>query len=281
MGRVLADAEQSIWRRLRDSGVEADYIGANTTPAPFGARFVDFVVLFRLVDIPDLETARALFPEYTVFDDGTTFGQSIDYDLLLAFNAAWQEALAVFQERVARLDDPRITLFQTAFGDWTIDDPESSLSESALDKLNRADRLSVHVVADDDMRAGASNIVSLPAIEGDTGSSYQLHREDLLFGGAVEEAMISMNQGRPFVAFTFDESGKEAFCDATSESIGRRIALVLDGVVFSTPRVNSAVCGGSGIIGGELSVEQAENLAIYLDVGPMPASLGIQSCQAS
>ncbi len=77
------------------------------------------------------------------------------------------------------------------------------------------------------------------------------------------------------VSFRFDTTGAQKFGKATSENIGKRFAVVLDGVVITAPVINSAITGGSGIITGNFTSQEATDLAVLLRAGALPAPLEI------
>ena len=79
----------------------------------------------------------------------------------------------------------------------------------------------------------------------------------------------------PIVNFKFNIRGAQRFGTATSESVGRTLAIVLDKKVISAPRIQTAITGGQGQISGRFTVEAANNLAILLRAGALPAPLTI------
>jgi preprotein translocase subunit SecD len=79
----------------------------------------------------------------------------------------------------------------------------------------------------------------------------------------------------PIVNFRFNIRGGQRFGEVTSENVGRLFAIVLDGKVISAPRILSPITGGSGQISGHFTVETANNLAILLRAGALPAKLSI------
>jgi len=81
--------------------------------------------------------------------------------------------------------------------------------------------------------------------------------------------------GRPIIAFTFNSSGGRAFCAATRANIGKRLAIQLDNEIISAPAVQSAICGGSGIITGQFTTQQTQEQALLLRSGALPATLTI------
>jgi preprotein translocase subunit SecD len=81
--------------------------------------------------------------------------------------------------------------------------------------------------------------------------------------------------GRPIISFTFNSVGGRAFCAATRANIGKRLAIQLDGEIISAPVVQSAICGGSGIITGSFTTQQTQEQALLLRSGALPATLTI------
>ena len=83
------------------------------------------------------------------------------------------------------------------------------------------------------------------------------------------------NGGRPIISFTFNAAGGRSFCAATRQNIGKRLAIQLDNEIISAPVVQSAICGGSGIITGVFTPQQTQEQALLLRSGALPATLTI------
>jgi preprotein translocase subunit SecD len=81
--------------------------------------------------------------------------------------------------------------------------------------------------------------------------------------------------GEPIVNFKFNIRGAQRFGQVTTEAVGRPLAIVLDKKVISAPRILQPITGGQGQISGRFTVEQANNLAILLRAGALPAPLTI------
>jgi preprotein translocase subunit SecD len=80
--------------------------------------------------------------------------------------------------------------------------------------------------------------------------------------------------GNPAVSFFLTSDGARIFSDATAMHIGERLAIVLDNVIRSAPTINSRI-ESEGIIEGAFTVQQAEDLALLLRSGALPASVSI------
>ncbi|MGP1622056.1 MAG: protein translocase subunit SecDF [Candidatus Cryptobacteroides sp.] len=97
-----------------------------------------------------------------------------------------------------------------------------------------------------------------------------------LDGGAVTDARVSydgngMNKGNPTVSMTMNAEGANVWARLTKENIGRQIAIVLDGMVYSYPTVNGEISGGQSQITGNFNVEEATDLTNVLKSGKLPA----------
>jgi preprotein translocase subunit SecD len=79
----------------------------------------------------------------------------------------------------------------------------------------------------------------------------------------------------PIVSFRFNTSGARRFAQATQENVGRPFAIVLDNEVISAPVIREPILGGSGQISGNFTVQSANDLAILLRAGALPAPLTI------
>ena len=88
------------------------------------------------------------------------------------------------------------------------------------------------------------------------------------------KASFDPQQGNA-VSFRFDTTGAQKFGKATTDNVGKRFAVILDGVVITAPVINSPITGGSGIITGNFTSQEATDLAVLLRAGALPAPLEI------
>ncbi|EKD31903.1 MAG: hypothetical protein ACD_77C00220G0002 [uncultured bacterium] len=94
-----------------------------------------------------------------------------------------------------------------------------------------------------------------------------------LDGGVVTDANRSFgnNSAVPEVDMAMNAEGARTWATMTANNIGRQIAIVLDGMVYSYPRVNNEITGGRSNISGQFSIEEADDLANVLKSGKLPA----------
>ncbi|MBI1196628.1 MAG: protein translocase subunit SecD [Phenylobacterium sp.] len=119
--------------------------------------------------------------------------------------------------------------------------------------------------------------VMLPSTD-NYSPAYVVKRRALVTGEMLTGAQATFDPqtGRPVVSFRFNSQGARRFGDATSQNIGKRFAIILDGKVISAPVIQSAITGGSGQISGNFTTESANNLAILLRAGALPAPLKVE-----
>ena len=95
-----------------------------------------------------------------------------------------------------------------------------------------------------------------------------------LDGGVVTDARVSYSNqrnGEPSVSMTMNAEGANIWARLTRDNIGKQIAIVLDGTVYSYPVVNGEISGGSSEISGHFDIEEATDLTNVLKSGKLPA----------
>lgn len=104
---------------------------------------------------------------------------------------------------------------------------------------------------------------------------YALHDEVMVSGEDLVGAQPGFDSrtGEPVVNFRFDSQGAKRFARVTQENVGQPFAIVLDNKVISAPVIREPILGGSGQISGHFTVAQANDLAILLRSGALPAKL--------
>lgn len=144
--------------------------------------------------------------------------------------------------------------------------------------LGRTAKLSFHLV---NMDVAASNVRStggdmiLPMAE-QPGQTMAVERRAVLSGDMLVAASYAQDQnGQPAVSFRFNPIGTKRFCDISSNNVGKLFAIVLDNEIISAPVFREPICGGSGQISGSFTLKEANDLAVLLRAGALPAPLNI------
>jgi preprotein translocase subunit SecD len=105
------------------------------------------------------------------------------------------------------------------------------------------------------------------------GYYYLVNRVAVITGKDIKESQRAVDaRNMPAVSFELTEEGAEKFSRFTKENIGKTLAIVFDGKIYSTAVIQSAIAE-EGIINGNYTVEQAEDLALVLRAGALPVSI--------
>jgi len=116
--------------------------------------------------------------------------------------------------------------------------------------------------------------------EGPTGqptTPYLVQRRVMVSGDRLRSASSGFDQrsGQPVVNFAFDTRGATEFGNTTKINVGRLFAIVLDNKVISAPVIREPIIGGSGQISGNFTLQTAQDLAVLLNAGALPAKLTV------
>lgn len=99
----------------------------------------------------------------------------------------------------------------------------------------------------------------------------------VMTGSYLRTASVAFNQttNQPYIQFTLTDDGAKIFADYTAKNVGKFLTITLDKRVISSPRINSAIPSGSGIIEGQFTRDQANNLVLQLKYGALPVPLQV------
>ena len=118
-----------------------------------------------------------------------------------------------------------------------------------------------------------NNILKMKEMNGDY--TYYIEKQVILNGDVLQDANATYVEGKPAVGFKMNSLGSKKFADITKNNIGRFLAIVLDNEVITAPRINTPITGGSGVITGNFTKEEANQTALLLRAGARPAPLSI------
>jgi protein-export membrane protein SecD len=133
------------------------------------------------------------------------------------------------------------------------------------------------IPADSEIRWGNEDVTSR-GLEG--RALYVLKKEPEMQGGSIASAQANVgvdasNPGAWGVNITMTPKGRSDFARVTGANVGRQLAIVLDGVVSSAPRIDERIPGGSAVIRGNFDMNTSRDLAIVLRAGALPAPVVI------
>jgi preprotein translocase subunit SecD len=118
------------------------------------------------------------------------------------------------------------------------------------------------------------------SVEKETGQEYRtpyvVKKRVMLTGDVLSDARVSIGQfNDPYVSITFDSKGGREFERITADNVKKRMAVVLDNTIYSAPVIQERISGGRAQITGTFSTQEANDLAIVLRAGALPAPLKI------
>jgi len=256
---------------------------------------------FNLLDAADADKAREALQEITTPVQGGLLGQSAISEIVLGVNgteftlemteegirerlrSALQQAREVFEFRLNELGttEPSIQIL----GDDRIlvqvpgvDDPER-----VKNILTSTAKMTFHLLCPEGTVGEARQTRAPPGCEIveplDEREDFPLLLESRarVSGEDLVDAQPSFDTqtGQPIVTFRFNGKGGAIFAELTAANVGRPFAIVLDNKIITAPTIQTPILQGSGQISGNFTVETANDLAVLLRAGSLPADFDI------
>ncbi|MCY1125893.1 protein translocase subunit SecD [Frigidibacter sp. RF13] len=212
-----------------------------------------------------------------VTSDGTTLILKLtDVEKAATDDRTIQQSLEIVRRRVDEVGTREPTIQRQGANRILIQVPGIGSAAELKALIGTTAKLTFHPVikrtTNGNELAGPGNLL-VQSID-EQGVFYVLEETPVVTGEELVDARPDFDQnGAPAVAFRFDPSGARKFGDYTAENVGQLFAIVLDNEVISAPQIRTHIAGGSGIITGSFSVEEATNLAVLLRAGALPAEM--------
>ncbi|GAB5469443.1 MAG: hypothetical protein Kilf2KO_24730 [Rhodospirillales bacterium] len=271
----LRDLSASILVLLRQERIGVRGLGVRDGKVQFALRDperADQAQELLRQELPDLEVSRS----GERFEIGFT-----ELYLDQQRNNVIEQAILVLNRRLDETGTRALTIQRQGFNRILIQVPGIDNPQELKDLIGQTAKLTFRFVLEgvdpnrDRIPAGATLLESEQL--GPTGQPMMEVISDrvIVSGENLTDAQPSFDQGAPVVLFRFDAFGGQRFCDATRANVGRRFAIVLDDTVISAPVIRDAICGGSGQISGNFTVEEATQLSLFLRAGALPTPLTI------
>lgn len=243
----------------------------------------------RILDAEERERARGVLrkldPTATaeLRDDGTVLLTYPEQAMHARISAAVEQSIEIVRRRVDELGTREPSIQRQGADRIVVQLPGVKDPERIKALIGKTAKLTFHMVDDSTSPEEAARgrvppgSMLLPSAEQERGlpSQYVVRKRVEVGGDLLTDAQATFQEGRPVVSFKFSAQGGKKFGDTTKENVGHLLAIVLDERVISAPRVNEPILGGSGIISGSFTVEQARDLALLLRAGALPAPLTV------
>jgi preprotein translocase subunit SecD len=258
---------------------------------------VNGMVTVRVTDPAQVEAARIALSRLGQPLAGAPGGRDMNLQVLSdqtlqmslvqeALNAegakAVEQSIEIIRRRIDALGTREPTIIRQGTNRIVVQAPGESDPERLKNVIGQTAKLTFQMVDDSVslQEAAAGRIPPgselLPSEE--PSEPVQLvKRRAVVSGEMLTDARLSFDEtGQPVVSFRFNGQGARRFGDATADNTGKRFAIVLDGKIISAPRINEPIRGGSGQISGNFTESSANELAVLLRAGALPAPLKVE-----
>jgi protein-export membrane protein SecD len=243
-------------------------------------------VFFTLRDPTQAEAARESLGEFTgdallSIDEETGEGEIALTDELKQERriSVLQQSIEIVRRRIDELGTREPSIQRQGDQRILLQVPGVENPERLIDILGQTAKLSFRLV-NEDVVPGVDPVPPgselLPLEDDATGQQQIVVRKRIMVSGEnLTDAQPTFQDGQPVVNFRFDSTGAQRFGQVTQENVGRPFAIVLDGKVISAPVIREPILGGSGVISGDFAVQEAQDLALLLRAGALPAPLTV------
>jgi protein-export membrane protein SecD len=223
----------------------------------------------------DLDTA--------IGTDGTVTLKFSEQSLTARERSAVEQSIEIIRRRIDETGTKEPTIQREGNDRILVQLPGIDDPERVKALLGRTAKMTFRLVdtsiAPEDARAGrlppGSELLQGADGAGRSGAaaSYVVRKRVMVDGDTLTGAQATFQNNEPVIAFKFDSNGARKFADATRENVGKPFAIVLDEKVISAPVIREPITGGSGVISGSFTVQSANDLALLLRAGALPAPL--------
>lgn len=193
-----------------------------------------------------------------------------------------EQSIEVIRKRVDELGNKEIILYAIDDDKISLQIPGKNDQNSIAKLLNTQAKLTFHLM-DENPFVTNKNIQTQPNVEILEGMNsgvyyFAVNKEVIIDGADLEDARaIITENGEAAVSFAFNQKASIIFADVTMQNIGRPFAIILDDKVLSAPNIKEPIVGGKGVISGSFTTKEANELALFLRAGALPAKIEILS----
>ena len=192
------------------------------------------------------------------------------FGLLTINNAALKQSIEIVRRRIDEVGTKEPTILQRGEKRILVELPGLKDPERIKNLLGKTAQLNFRLV-NDNSEFGTDELIS------ETGEKLKISKRIVMSGDNLVDAQPSIQnqQNEPTVSFTLDRLGAQKFGRATTDNVGKRLAIVLDGKVISAPNINEPITSGNGVISGNFSFQEATDLSLLLRSGALPTPLDV------
>jgi protein-export membrane protein SecD len=241
------------------------------------------VVTVKLLDPTTIDAARPILQKVagqlslSVGGDGVATIQFSDAGAEQLKIQAVDQSIEVIRKRVDETGTKEPVIVRQGDDRIVVQLPGVKDPQRLKDLIGKTAKMTFRLVDEAAVLSGQVPPTSelVPSSEEEGGGKLPLQKRVMVSGENLTNAQQTFENGEPVVSFAFDTIGGKRFGDATAQNIGKRFAIVLDGKIISAPVIRGAIMGGSGIISGRFTAQSAQDLAVLLRAGALPAPLTV------
>ena len=192
------------------------------------------------------------------------------FGLLTINNSALKQSIEIVRRRIDDVGTKEPTILQRGEKRILVELPGLKDPERIKKLLGKTAKLNFRLV-NDSSDFGIDELIS------ETGEKLKVSKRIVMSGENLIDAQPSIqNQNNePTVSFTLDRLGAQKFGRTTTDNVGKRLAIVLDGKIISAPSINEPITSGKGIISGNFTFQDATDLSLLLRSGALPTPLDV------
>ena len=192
------------------------------------------------------------------------------YGLLVINNAALKQSIEIVRRRIDDVGTKEPTILQRGEKRILVELPGLKDPDRIKKLLGKTAKLNFRLVSNNS-EFGVEELLS------ENDEKLKISKRIVMSGENLIDAQPSIQnqQNEPTVSFTLDRLGSQKFGRATTDNVGKRLAIVLDGKIISAPTINEPITSGKGVISGNFTFQEATDLALLLRSGALPTPLDV------
>ncbi len=262
-----------IKKLLKDNGINYRNFIINKNNLSLNLDNIDkFDLLFNsrkenLVN-PYIDNYRSYELEYKKISNNQIEIFFSKFGLLTINNSALKQSIEIIRRRIDDVGTKEPTILQRGEKRILVELPGLKDPERIKSLLGKTAQLNFRLVADNN-EFGTDELIS------ENGEELNVSKRIIMSGENLIDAQPNINNqnNEPTVSFTLDRLGAQKFGRATTDNVGKRLAIVLDGEIVSAPNINEPITSGSGMISGNFTFQEATDLSLLLRSGALPTPL--------
>jgi len=197
---------------------------------------------------------------------------------------AADRAIEVIRNRIDEFGVRETSIQRQGEDEIVVQLPGISDRQRAVDIIGKTAMLEFKVVSSEADKLQAALAGNVPEgyelkYSGEEKEPLLLEKKAAMTGDSIKDATVRFNQSsfnEPLVSLEFSAEGAKKFAEVTGANVGKRLAIVLDGKVQSAPVIREAIPSGQAVIQGHFDAAEAQDLAVILKVGALPAPMYIE-----